>query len=76
MAGRRVEVARAGLFVPGMGDLHPGRRFDADEFGANAAHLVKSGALRWVEEEPKPEKPAPKATATKKAAAKPPAAEG
>lgn len=71
--GRRVEVARAGLFVPGMGDLAPGRRFDAEAtFGANAAHLVKSGVLRWVDDdEPKPAEKA----ATKKAAAKP-AAEG
>jgi hypothetical protein len=65
MAGRRVEVAKEGLFVPGMGDLHPGRRFDADEFGENAAYLVKCGNLRWVDEEPKADKPAPKAAAKK-----------
>ena len=63
--GRRVEVAKEGLFVPGMGALNPGRRFDAELFGDNAAYLVKCGKLRWVEDEPKAEKPAPKAAAKK-----------
>jgi hypothetical protein len=59
--GRRVEVAREGLFVPGIGALHPGKRFDAEEFGENAAYLVKAGKLRWVDDD----KPASKATAKK-----------
>jgi hypothetical protein len=72
MAGRRVEVAKEGLFVPGMGDLNPGRRFDAEMFGENVHHLIKCGNLRWVDDD----KPAEKATTTKKPAASKPAAEG
>ncbi len=73
MAGRRVEVAKEGLQVPGMGDLHPGRRFEAEMFGENVHHLIRCGNLRWVDDDPKP---APKTAAKKTAAPKQEGAEG
>lgn len=48
---RRVEVTSGGL-QSAEGPLKRGQRFDADLFGANAAHLVKSGKLRWVDDTP------------------------